>query len=162
MNQSRRFFLVGVAMVFLCGCSGPPEQPSRPAVVSVDSDVVECPVVVETALTPTRARPRMVSHGFAVLDFRARRDEYDRVAVIGEIKNVGPGLRGVELQAILRDEAGRLVAVAHFYPASEYSIGADETWPFAYSLGKQTEAAKAELRIVGSFRTLEILNAKVL
>jgi hypothetical protein len=97
-------------------------------------------------------------HGFAILNFRAIRDFYDQVSVVGEIKNTGDAARGVELQASLRDSSGRVVAVGHFYPASYRNIVPGETWPFTYSFGRQEEAIDAELRIVGAFRTMDIVN----
>jgi hypothetical protein len=100
--------------------------------------------------------PQLAREGFAVLDFRARRDVYDRVYVVGEIKNAGAAIHGVELQASLRDAEGRLLAVGHFYPASATNIKPGETWPFAYSFGKQQKAAEAELRIVGAFRSMDV------
>ncbi|MBM4026619.1 MAG: hypothetical protein FJ280_14640 [Planctomycetes bacterium] len=103
--------------------------------------------------------PCLERHGFTILTFRAIRDSFEQVAVIGEIKNVGPAARGVELQAALRDTRGRIVAVGHFFPASCRSIVPDEAWPFTYAFGRQEEAVEAELRIVGAFRTMEVLNA---
>lgn len=162
MKSSRWFLVIALMVMFCCGCSSSPESQTGTTADPADSDTVESPVVAETALAslanPAPTGPKMVRHGFAVLDFRAKRDEYDRVVVLGEVKNVGAGLKGVELQAVLRDEAGRLLAVGHFYPASNASIRPNETWPFAYSLGRQSEAVKAELRIVGAFRTVEILS----
>jgi hypothetical protein len=64
----------------------------------------------------------------------------------------------VELQAALRDANDRLVAVGHFCPASYKNIAPGETWPFSYSFGKQEGIVNAELRIVGSFRTMDILD----
>jgi len=101
---------------------------------------------------------RLQREGFAVLDFRARRDEYDRVYVVGEVKNTGLGAKGVELQASLRDDDGRLLAVGHFYPASFTNIEPTENWPFAYSFGKHEDAVRAELRIVGAFRAMDTLS----
>ncbi len=156
MNCKVLILLAGVA---LCGCSSSSRPQVDSAVEASPISVIESPIITVTEQAPAIVPPKIVSHGFAVIDFRARRDEYDRVSVIGEIKNVGPDMRGVELQAVLRDSVGRLIAVAHFYPASNGCIRANETWPFAYSLGLQQEAVKAELRIVGDFRTVEILSA---
>ncbi|MCU0918359.1 MAG: FxLYD domain-containing protein [Planctomycetes bacterium] len=103
--------------------------------------------------------PCLVQHGFAILTFRAVRDDYGQVSVIGEIKNAGPARQGVELQAALRDAGGRVVAVGHFYPAAYRNIVPGETWPFTYSFGRQADAVGAELRIVGTFRTMDILSA---
>jgi hypothetical protein len=105
------------------------------------------------------ATSNLERHGFAVFGFRSIRDNYNRVSVVGEIKNIGSAARGVELQASLRNADGRVVAVGHFCPASNRNIVPGETWPFTYSFGVQEEAVEAELRIVGAFRTADILNA---
>ena len=163
MSRCRWFLLIALVALLGCGCSSSSESQRAAVAEPANSDVVESPVTGGTASSPSSipavTAPRMVRHGFAVLDFRAKRDEYDRVVVLGEVQNVGRALQGVELQAVLRDTAGRVVAVGHFYPASNTSIKPNETWPFAYSLGRQREAVKAELRIVGAFRTVEVLSA---
>jgi hypothetical protein len=102
--------------------------------------------------------PCLQKDGFAVLYFRALRDAYGSISVIGEVKNVGSAARGVELQAALRGANGRLVAVGHFCPASYKNIAPGETWPFSYSFGKQQDIDHAEMRIVGAFRTLDVLD----
>ncbi len=104
------------------------------------------------------ATPCVEGHGFAIFGLRAIRDVYSRVSVVGEVKNVGTATRGVELQASLRDTSGRLLAVGHLCPASNRNIVPGESWPFTYSFGVQGDAAQAELRIVGAFRTTDILN----
>lgn len=114
------------------------------------------PVSAKPKTSP--ASPCLEREGFAVFGFRAIRDSFGQVSVVGEIKNTGPGARGVELQASLRDAGGRLVAVGHFCPASNRNIAPNGTWPFSYSFGRQEDALDAELRIVGSFRTTDILN----
>jgi hypothetical protein len=106
--------------------------------------------------TATRASPER--HGFTILSFRAVRDSYGQVSVVGEIKNTGSAARGVELQASLRDAGGRLLAVGHFFPASYRNIVPGETWPFTYPFGRQEDAVEAEMRIVGAFRTIDSLN----
>jgi hypothetical protein len=104
------------------------------------------------------ASPCLEQYGFAVSGFRAIRDNYGQVSVVGEIKNTGSASQGVELQASLRDAGGHIVAVGHFFPASYRNIVPDEAWPFTYSFGRQEDATEAELRIVGAFRTMDILN----
>jgi hypothetical protein len=104
------------------------------------------------------AYPSLERHGFTILGFRAIRDSFGQVSVIGEIRNTSSASRGVELQASLRDAAGRLLSVGHFYPASYRNIVPDETWPFTYSFGRQEDAVEAELRIVGAFRTMDLPN----
>ncbi len=97
-------------------------------------------------------------HGFTILGFRAIRDSFGQVSVVGEIRNTGSASKAVELQASLRDAGGRILAVGHFYPASYQNIAPDETWPFTYSFGRQEDAVEAELRIVGAFRTMDVLS----
>ena len=104
------------------------------------------------------SKARLEQSGFAVLDFRAIRDGYDKVSVIGEIRNIGKAARGVELQATLRNSDGRVLAVGHFYPASDRNIVPGEAWPFGYSFGRQMDAVAAELRIVGAFRTIDVVS----
>ena len=121
------------------------------------------PATGETSAEPkdVLVRPCLEQHDFAVFGFRAIRDSYGQLSVVGEIKNTGSGARGVELQASLRDTSGRIVAVGHFCPASDRNIVPGESWPFTYSFGRQEDATGAELRIVGTFRTTDILNASM-
>lgn len=160
MKETCGVLLIGSVMVFVCGCATAPEHLSGPDLDTLNfglGAVVRTPVEGESFSSgPT---PPAVQYGFAIVDFRARRDEYDRVVVVGEVQNVGTATKGVELQAALRDAAGRLVAVGHFYPAGNYSIGPNQTWPFAHSFGKQQDGVAAELRIVGSFRTIGNVSA---
>ena len=117
------------------------------------------PAARDTIPSEPKDRPVNASvegHGFTILGFRAIRDGFGQVSVVGEIKNTGSASKGVELQASLRDAGGRILAVGHFYPASHRNIVPDETWPFTYSFGRQGDAVEAELRIVGSFRTIDI------
>lgn len=108
---------------------------------------------------PETSRPYLEQDGFALLYFRAIQNDFGGISVVGEVKNIGTAARGVELQASLRDADGRLVAVGHFCPASYKNITPGETWPFSYSFGKQEGTLRAEMRIVGAFRTLDILDA---
>ncbi len=148
--------VLGVGLLLLvCGCTasrqaekaslgaGPgPEPPARNA---------------SSGRLPSRPTDSSLERqGFTVLGFRAIRDNFGQVSVIGEIKNTGSASKGVELQASLRGADGRLLAVGHFYPASYRNIVPDETWPFTYSFGRQEDAVEAELRIVGAFRTIDI------
>jgi hypothetical protein len=141
----RTILLVGGLALLVCGCTASPPAGAQKG------------AVVEAGVTRARTSgARLEQHGFAVLDFRSIRDEYRRVAVIGEIRNTGIAARGVELQATLRDSDGRVLAVGHFCPASDRNIAPGEAWPFGYSFGLQPDAAKAELRIVGAFRAMDI------
>ena len=140
--------LAGVLALLGCGCAGSPSTPAGEA--------------LESGEPADRAGFRLEREGFAVLEFRARVDEYDRVYVVGEVKNVGAAASGVELQATLRDADGHIVAVGHFYPASHTNIDPGQSWPFAYSFGKQEQAAEAELRIVGAFRTMDLTSVAYL
>jgi hypothetical protein len=139
-----RTFVIGFLVVLsllACGCARFLRSPAR-----------------EQGQAALASQPPLEQHGFTVLHFRAVADDYGVISVIGEIRNTGTAARGVELQAALRDADGRLVAVGHFCPASYKNIAPGETWPFAYSFGKQEGVADAELRIVGAFRTTDILN----
>jgi hypothetical protein len=144
MNGRYTSLFLGALMVVACGCATFRKQ-----------------VGWETGPSGSEgaaSESRLVRDGFAVLEFRAVRDEYQRVHVIGEVKNVSAAARGVELQATLRDTRGRLLAVGHFYPASNRNILPGEVWPFTYSFGRCDEGIRAELRIVGGFRTIETLS----
>jgi hypothetical protein len=144
MKAIHAILFAGGVLLLVCGCT---VSPPKPAADDID-----------LSTDKAQAGPLVEAYGFAVLDFRVRRDEYDRVYVVGEVKNTGILARGVELQATLRDADGRVETVGHFYPASYMNIQPGETWPFAYSFGRQNDATKAELRIVGAVRTLDILS----
>jgi len=128
----------------LCGCCSSSQNGKPPR--------------TQDAHVATTHRPYLAQDGFAVLYFRAIQNEFGGVSVVGEVQNVGSAPRGVELQAALRDTNGRVVAVGHFCPASYRNIAPGETWPFAYFFGRQEGIVHAEMRIVGSFRTLDILD----
>jgi len=146
--------LIGGLALLVCGCasSSQAQKSAYPANLEQGQSIANQPA--ERRAEP--GAPCLVQDGFAVVDFRAIRDDYDRVSVMGEITNVGIVLKGVELQATLRNADGRLTAAGHFYPASYKNIMPGETWPFAYSFGRQPEATLAELRIVGTFRTSDM------
>lgn len=148
MTRIHVILLVGSLALLVCGC-GAPSQSS-----GVAADAAR-----PAELGKEAPGPRLEQYGFAILDFRAIRDEFGMVSVVGEIKNVGTITRGVELQATLRDAADRAAAVGHFYPASYNNIVPGETWPFSCSFGRRQDAVRAELRIVGTFRTIDILTA---
>jgi len=145
---------VGVLLV-VSGCAGW----RRGEKVSLLGDSGPSPDSKSAHPQDSPPRPCLERHGFAVFSFRAIRDDYERVSVVGEVKNTGPAARGVELQATLRDANGRVMAVGHFCPASNRNIAPGEMWPFTYPFGLQGDAVEAELRIVGAFRTTDILNA---
>lgn len=104
----------------------------------------------------------LVQRGFAVLDFRATRDEYGRIFVVGEVKNVGAATQGVELQATLRDSGEHVLAVGNFCPAANHSIAPNGTRVFAYSFGRQDKGDRAELRIIRTFYTMDTLGLAAL
>ena len=135
-------FLAGLSLT-ACGCTGSPQAGGAPGAQGQAAGA---------------SRPALQQHGFAVLYFRAIQNDFGSVSVIGEIKNIGAAARGVELQASLRDANGRLIAVGHFCPASYKNIAPGEIWPFSYSFGRQEGIAHAEMRIVGSFRTMDVLD----
>jgi hypothetical protein len=114
--------------------------------------------VAEPVEPRSPARAYLEQHGYVIRDFRAIRDEYGQVSVVGEIENTGPGARGVELQATLRNADGRVLAVGHFFPAGSRNIAPGEIWPFTYAFGHQENADRAELRVVGVFRTMDVFS----
>ncbi|HSW02052.1 MAG TPA: FxLYD domain-containing protein [Sedimentisphaerales bacterium] len=134
--------LTGLPLL-LCGCSA-------------SSQAGKVPGTQDPAIATPRSY--LAQDGFAVLYFRAIQNDFGGVSVVGEVRNIGSAPRGVELQAALRDTNGRVVAVGHFCPASYQNINPGETWPFSYSFGRQEGIVHAEMRIVGSFRTLDILD----
>lgn len=134
--------VVGLSMT-VCGCAGSAWQRNAAAAQG----------------QPARASgPCLEQDGFAVLYFRAIQNDSGVVSVIGEVKNVGMASRGVELQAALRDADGRVIAVGNFCPASYKNIAPGETWPFSYSFGRQDGIVRAEMRIIGAFRALDVLD----
>jgi hypothetical protein len=147
----KRIWVIVLVGGLLCGCA---TQSPDSAGIANDTG--------RTAADSCGSGPRLERAGFAVLDFRARRDEYGYVSVVGEVRNTGAEALAVELQATLRDADGRLTAVGHFYPASNTNIQPNETWPFAYSFGRQEDAVQAQLRIIGAFRTMETMNVAFL
>ncbi len=155
MTRIHIIVLVVGLVLMVCGCETSPQA----------QGFADSPLAAGGQNSPSRmaAGPReptlcLEQYGFAVLDFRAIRDEYGRVSVVGEIRNVGSGPRGVELQATLRNAEGRIVAVGFFYPASYRSIVPGEIWPFTYSFGNRQEAVRAELRITGTFHTIDVMS----
>ena len=157
MRKTCATILAVSLLLLVCGCAGSrrAEKTSSPAGADAGQPA-ESSILAEPKSSP--ASPCLEQHGFAVFGFRAIRDSYGQLSVVGEIKNTGSAARGVELQASLRDAAGRVLAVGHFCPASNRNIAPGETWPFTYSFGRQGDAAGAELRIVGGFRTTDILS----
>jgi len=151
MTAVRALVVVGVMLLLSAGCASSANQTQGSANHPVNG-------TEQSGTRLARSRPLLEAQGFAVLDFRVRRDEFGRICVIGEVRNTGFSARAVELQATLRDASGRVLAVGHFYPTSYTNIQPNETWPFAYSFGRQDDGARAELRIVGAFRTMETVN----
>jgi hypothetical protein len=150
MRRIHVIVLAGLLALLVCGCAAP----SQSLGLAVDSGRPGEPAA-------GHSRSRLERYGFAVLDFRALRDEYGMVSVLGEIRNIGTVSKGVELQATLRNAENRPAAVGHFYPASYNNIAPGESWPFGYSFGRCPDAVRAELRIVATFRTLDTLTAPV-
>jgi len=156
MTRIHIIMLAGGFALAACGCELSPQRQSfadsLPAVQGQTSRAQVAGGLKEPGVC-------LEQYGFAVLDFRAIRDEYGRVSVVGEVRNVGSGPKGVELQATLRNTEGRILAVGFFYPASYRSIVPGEIWPFTYSFGNRQEAVRAELRITGTFHTIDVMNS---
>lgn len=87
--------------------------------------------------------------GFEILSV-SYRWEGNYLYVVGEVRNVSGVPMGVELQAIARDSAGRLVDVATFWPASVSNIPAGGTYGFRYAVTQQRSATSVEVKVVGS------------
>lgn len=154
---------VMVLLVLVHGCSTAPQDQAISAQESRDANLggsVNVPIGPEV-VADNPAIP-MEWKGFAVLDFRARRDSHGMVFVIGEVKNVGKATKGVELQAVLRDTQDRVVAVGSFCPAANHSIAPSETRPFAHSFGRHDSAAHVEVRIIRTFYTMDTLGMAAL
>lgn len=159
MKRIQVIALIGGLLFLGFGCAASSPGGPQGAASSGDGGMavaVQGPTAGRTQEGVSNAR--LTEYGFAVLDFRAIRDGYDKVSIIGEIRNVGNAARGVELQATLRNSDGRVLAVGHFYPASDRNIVPGEAWPFGYSFGRQMDAVAAELRIVGAFRTIDVVS----
>jgi hypothetical protein len=153
MTKVHVMVLAGSLALLVCGCGD--ESQSQSLLDSIRP--AEGRVAAEPVSATSRGRaegPRLERYNFAVSGFRAIRDEFGMVSIVGEITNVGTLARGVELQATLRDARGRTTAVGYFYPISG-NIMPEDTWPFGYSFGRQRDAVLAELRIVGIFRSIQ-------
>ena len=163
MKKACASMLMVAALIWGSGCSVAPERLSF-GVADSDSakprDSVGTPIGAGSVSGgPTGS---LASHGFAVLRFRATQDEHGRIFIVGEVKNVGQAVQGVELQATLRDAADRVIAVGNFCPGANHSIAPNETRPFAYSFGRQDRGVRAELRIVRTFYTMDTLGLAAL
>lgn len=88
-----------------------------------------------------------------ILYFTTERREGDGATSLaarinGELKNAGTGALGVQLQAVARDGAGRIVDSKEFWPASTSNIPAGASWPIAYTVSDKPDIAKVELRVI--------------
>jgi hypothetical protein len=155
--------LIMVLLFWASGCSTAPERLSAGMENSYSANLrgfVKAPIgkgSVDGGPTVS-----LVQRGFAVLGFRAKRDEYGRIFVVGEVKNVGAATQGVELQVTLRDSGEHVLAVGNFCPAANHSIAPNDTRVFAYSFGRQDKGAQAELRIIRTFYTMDTLGIAAL
>src|SRR5690606_3750552 len=87
--------------------------------------------------------------GFQLVSFDTRR-EGDIVWALGEVRNVGGGAAGVELQVIARDASGRLVDVVTFWPASTQNIRPGTSYGFRYAVTRERSAVRFEIQVVGT------------
>ena len=152
-----------VLLVLVHGCSIAPQDLPISSQESHDANLrgsVEVPV--STDIVAGKSDIPMEWKGFAVLDFQAKRDSHGMVFVVGEVKNVGKAIKGVELQAVLRDTQNRVVAVGSFCPAANHSIVPTETRPFAHSFGRYDSAVHVEVRIIRTFYTMDTLGMAAL
>lgn len=163
MKKIHAVSLVFATFVWAGGCSTAPAPSSSGAGVSnleKSRSVAEGPV--DSLIAEGNSGAVIVWRGFAVVDFRARRDELGRILVAGEVKNVSQATQGVELQVVLRDEADHVLAVGSFCPAANHSIAPDDTQPFAYGFGREDRGVRVELRIVRTFYTMDTLGLAAL
>jgi len=141
--------VLGASLISMCGCREPAQHKtpedlktsSRLATVKDDARQSNRRVAAEH-------ETRIQRHGFAVLDFHRRQSDSGTIWIVGEVQNRGTISQGVELQGILRDRAGRVVAERTFWPASTTNIRSGETWPFEYPFGRYGNVAHIELRII--------------
>jgi hypothetical protein len=163
MKKTCVLMLIVVSLVWGGGCSTAPEHLDFG---TADSDVAEPRSSLGTRFGAGSVdggfTGSLVVQGFAVLGFRATRDEHGRVFVVGEVKNVGQATQGVELQVTLRDRADRAIAVRNFCPGANHSIAPNDTRPFAYAFGRQEGGVRAELRIIRTFYTMDTLGLAAL
>lgn len=87
--------------------------------------------------------------GFQIVSYTARW-EGEALVVVGEVRNVGGVAAGVELQAVARDAAGRLVDVATFWPASIDNIRPGMSYGFRHYVTRERSAASVDVQIVGA------------
>jgi len=85
--------------------------------------------------------------GFEIIEWHLERNKYTGTLwVIGEIKNNNSLAMGVQLQAIVRDEQGRLIDSKDFWPASVKNIPAGGSWPIKSPITKKR--GTVHLRII--------------
>lgn len=89
------------------------------------------------------------SQGFQIVSYVARW-EGETLWVVGEVKNVGSASAGVELQVIARDNSGRLVDVATFWPASIDNIRPNMSYGFRHPVTRERSTVRIEVQIVGT------------
>ncbi len=85
--------------------------------------------------------------GFQVVSYHYRW-EGETLWVIGEVMNVGSVAAGVQLQAIARDRAGRLVDAVTFWPASVSNIRPGMSFGFRHPVTRDGAAYEVEVQIV--------------
>ena len=82
---------------------------------------------------PTASRSNVTAGDFEILSVSSRWD-YDRLLVIGEVKNNASLPAGVQLEAVARDASGVLIDSEQFWPASVRNIPAGGTTGVAHPL----------------------------
>lgn len=76
--------------------------------------------------------------------------KYDRLYVIGEVKNIGTIAAGVQVEAIARNKSGDLVASNKFWPNSINNIYPGRSRGIEYPLTSDKSATRVELQIIST------------
>jgi len=150
-------------LIWASGCLTVPEQLSSGAGRWCPKDTPGfAEAHVGTSSITNLPADSLIWRGFAVLDFRATKDERGRILVVGKLNDVGTATQGVDLQVMLPDEADHVVAVSSFCPAAYHSIAPNHTRPLAYSFGREDRGVRAELRSIRIFYTMGTLGLATL
>jgi hypothetical protein len=106
-------------------------------------------LVLGIAGATAQAGTPLSTKDFKILSFDLRW-EYSYLLVYGEVQNIGPIPAGCQVEVIVRDEAGKLVDVAKFWPNSTNNIPPGETCGFKHPVTRNTQAAKGGIKIISA------------
>ena len=106
--------------------------------------------ILAPGFDPTAVKPLAPARGpsFEIVDWRLiPASDVENAKVAGEVRNIGTRPMGVQLQAVVRDQEGRVVDTDDFWPASIEDIAPGKTFAFSYHVDARPQD-KVELRIV--------------